>query len=161
MDHLWDVVSKLARGWMGTGVSSNDVLASCATPVPSPLARVHRTFLLYWPITVTALFLVFGRYCWCPCANAALRMPAQERAHPYGYLMPKRKKRGLWRGELHSTGSGQIFVGVRYALDQSRRRLERGDTCAQSLWQGESTRPYAEVHRRSSGVSAVLRPAFP
>ena len=142
---------------VGTGVFIDDVLASGATARFDVLARVHRTFFYIGAITVTALFLVFGSGMLVNLrerrlADAKLKKLTQR------VFDAQEEERGRVARELHD-GISQILVGVRYALDNARRRLERGDTrAAEPLAKGIDSlaEAIAEVRR----ISRELRPSI-
>ena len=143
---------------VGTGVFIDDVLASGAAARSDVQARVQRTFFYIGVITVTALLLVFGTGMLVNLrerrlADAKLKKLTQR------VFDAQEEERGRVARELHD-GISQILVGVRYALDNARRRLERGDArAAEPLAKGIDSlaQAIAEVRR----ISRDLRPSIP
>ena len=142
---------------VGTGVFIDDVLASGAAARSDVQARVQRTFFYIGVITVTALLLVFGTGMLVNLrerrlADAKLKKLTQR------VFDAQEEERGRVARELHD-GISQILVGVRYALDNARRRLERGDArAAEPLAKGIDSlaQAIAEVRR----ISRDLRPSI-
>jgi len=142
---------------VGTGVFIDDVLASGAAARSDVQARVQRTFFYIGVITVTALLLVFGTGMLVNLrerrlADAKLKKLTQR------VFDAQEEERGRVARELHD-GISQILVGVRYALDNARRRLERGDArAAEPLAKGIDSlaQSIAEVRR----ISRDLRPSI-
>jgi len=84
--------------------------------------------------------------------NAALRMPSSE-ATPTGIWMPKKKTRRV-AARTARRGSARSLWGCANALDNARRRLERGDTRArQSLWPRD--RSPCEASQKSPRISVA------
>ncbi|MGC1496719.1 MAG: cache domain-containing protein [Sulfitobacter sp.] len=143
------------RWAVGTGVFIDDVLASVATARADVEARVRRTFVYIGAITLTALLSVFGTGMIINLrerrlADAKLKKLTQR------VFDAQEEERGRVARELHD-GISQILVGVRYALDNARRRLERGDnTASEPLGKGIASLGEAitEVRR----ISRDLRP---
>lgn len=110
---------------VGTGVFIDDVLASVAASRAEVEARVRRTFLYIGGITLAALLLVFA-------SGMVLNIHERRLADAKLKKLTQRvfdaqeEERGRIARELHDSIS-QILVGVRYALDNARRRLGRGD----------------------------------
>ena len=142
---------------VGTGVFIDDVLASGAAARSDVQARVQRTFFFIGVITVTALLLVFGTGMLVNLrerrlADAKLKKLTQR------VFDAQEEERGRVARELHD-GISQILVGLRYALDNARRRLERGDArAAEPLAKGIDSlaQSIAEVRR----ISRDLRPSI-
>ncbi len=113
------------RWAVGTGVFIDDVLASVAAARAEVEARVKRTFFYIGGITLAALFIVF---------SSGMLLNIRERRLADAKLKEltervfdaQEEERGRVARELHD-GISQILVGVRYALDNARRRLTRGD----------------------------------
>lgn len=110
---------------VGTGVFIDDVLAQVAASRAEVEARVRRTFFYISGITLAALLLVFGSGMFMNIrerrlADAKLKKLTQR------VFDAQEEERGRVARELHD-GISQILVGVRYALDNARRRLARGD----------------------------------
>ena len=141
---------------VGTGVFIDDVLASVATARADVETRVRRTFVYIGAITLTALLTVFGTGMIINLrerrlADAKLKKLTQR------VFDAQEEERGRVARELHD-GISQILVGVRYALDSARRKLERGDaTAADPLGKGITSlgEAISEVRR----ISRDLRPA--
>ncbi len=110
---------------VGTGVFIDDVLASVAASRAEVEARVRRTFIYIGGITLVALVLVFA-------SGMVLNIRERRLADANLKELTQRvfdaqeEERGRVARELHD-GISQLLVGVRYALDNTRRRLMRGD----------------------------------
>lgn len=145
------------RWAVGTGVFIDDVLASVATARADVQDRVQRTFLYIGAITVAALLLVFGTGMLVNLrerrlADAKLKKLTQR------VLDAQEEERGRVARELHD-GISQILVGVRYALENARRRLDRGGrNAAEPLGKGIDSlgEAISEVRR----ISRDLRPGI-
>ena len=143
------------RWAVGTGVFIDDVLASVASARADVEARVRKTFVYIGAITLAALLVVFGTGMLINLrerrlADAKLKNLTQR------VFDAQEEERGRVARELHD-GISQILVGVRYALDNARRRLERGDaTAAEPLGKGLDSlaKAISEVRR----ISRDLRP---
>jgi two-component system NarL family sensor kinase len=113
---------------VGTGVFIDDVTASIASTRAEVEERVRRTFLYIGAITLAALLGVF---------LSGLLFNIRERRLADAKLKEltqrvfdaQEAERGRVARELHD-GISQILVGVRYALDITRRRLASGDARA-------------------------------
>lgn len=143
------------RWAVGTGVYIDDVLTSVAAARAEVEARVERTFYYISAITLAALLLVFG-------SGMALNLRERRLADAKLKKLTQRvfdaqeEERGRVARELHD-GISQILVGVRYALDSTRRRLDKGSgDAATPLKQGIDNLGTAisEVRR----ISRDLRP---
>ncbi len=143
------------RWAVGTGVFIDDVLTSVAAARAEVEARVERTFYYISGITLAALFVVFG-------SGMALNLRERRLADAKLKKLTQRvfdaqeEERGRVARELHD-GISQILVGVRYALDSARRRLDKGQGDAETpLKQGIENLGTAitEVRR----ISRDLRP---
>jgi len=140
---------------VGTGVYIDDVVATVASSRADVQARVQRTFLYIGAITLIALLVVFGTGMGLNLrerrlADAKLKKLTQR------VFDAQEEERGRVARELHD-GISQILVGVRYALDNARRRLGRGDSSADApLQKGIATlgEAISEVRR----ISRDLRP---
>ncbi|QUJ77504.1 cache domain-containing protein [Sulfitobacter albidus] len=150
------VTSFPSWGWaVGTSVFIDDVLATVATARADVEARVQRTFLYIGAITLVALLVVFATGMGINLrerrlADAKLKKLTQR------VFDAQEEERGRVARELHD-GISQMLVGVRYALDNARRRLERGDdSAAEPLGKGITSLAQAisEVRR----ISRDLRP---
>ncbi|MFK7753146.1 MAG: cache domain-containing protein [Sedimentitalea sp.] len=113
------------RWAVGTGVFIDDVLASVAASRAEVQARVRRTFIYIGVITLGALLIVFG-------SGLVLNIRERRLADAKLKRLTQRvfdaqeEERGRVARELHD-GISQMLVGVRYALDNARRRLGRAD----------------------------------
>ncbi len=141
---------------VGTGVFIDDVLETVATARAEVEQRVHRTFYYIGGITFVALFLVFAtgmllNFRERRLADAKLKDLTQR------VLDAQEDERGRVARELHD-GISQMLVGVRYALDTTKRRLarERFEEATQPLDKGIShlATAISEVRR----ISRDLRP---
>ena len=115
---------------VGTGVFIDDVVATVANSRADVEARVKRTFLYITAITLMALLVVFATGMGLNLrerrlADAKLKKLTQR------VFDAQEEERGRVARELHD-GISQILVGVRYALDNARRRLDRADGSAKS-----------------------------
>ena len=144
------------RWAVGTGVFIDDVLATVASSRAEVEGRVQRTFLYIGAIALIALLIVFG-------TGMGLNLRERRMADAKLKKLTQRvfdaqeEERGRVARELHD-GISQILVGVRYALDNARRRLDRGDASAGApLAKGIETlgEAISEVRR----ISRDLRPA--
>jgi len=110
---------------VGTGVFIDDVLAQVAASRAEVEARVRRTFYYIISITLAALLLVFGSGM---VVNIRERRLADAKLKKLTQRVfdAQEEERSRVARELHD-GISQILVGVRYALDNARRRLGRGD----------------------------------
>ena len=113
------------RWAVGTGVFIDDVLASVASARAEVEASVRQTFLYILAITLGALLLVF-------IAGLGLNIRERRLADAKLKALTQRvfdaqeEERGRVARELHD-GISQILVGIRYALDSARRKLDRKD----------------------------------
>ncbi|MGC3937043.1 cache domain-containing protein [Roseobacter sp. EG26] len=143
------------RWAVGTGVFIDDVLATVASARADVEARVQQTFLYIGLITFAALLIVFTTGMALNIrerrlADAKLKKLTQR------VLDAQEEERGRVARELHD-GISQLLVGVRYALDTARRKLDRQDpTAADPLGKGIETlgEAISEVRR----ISRDLRP---
>ncbi|MEO1734039.1 MAG: cache domain-containing protein [Pseudomonadota bacterium] len=113
---------------VGTGVFIDDVIASVAAARADVQKRVQRTFVYIGIITLAALLIVF-------VSGMAINIRERRLADAKLKELTQRvfdaqeEERGRVARELHD-GISQILVGVRYALDNARRRLAREDGSA-------------------------------
>ena len=113
-------------GWaVGTGVFIDDVLASVATARAEVEARVRRTFIYIGAIALTALLVVFASGMLLNIRERRLA-DAKLKELTQRVFDAQEEERGRVARELHD-GISQILVGVRFTLDNARRRLARGD----------------------------------
>lgn len=144
------------RWAVGTGVFIDDVLATVATARAEVEARVQQTFIYIGVITLAALLTVFLTGMFFNIrerrlADAKLKKLTQR------VLDAQEEERGRVARELHD-GISQLLVGVRYALDTARRKLDRDDPTARDpLGKGIETlgEAISEVRR----ISRDLRPS--
>ncbi len=140
---------------VGTGVYIDDILVSVAHSRAEVETRVKRTFQYIGAIALIALLVVFSTGMGLNLrerrlADAKLKKLTQR------VFDAQEEERGRVARELHD-GISQILVGVRYALDNARRRLDRGDPAAGApLAKGITTlgEAISEVRR----ISRDLRP---
>lgn len=116
------------RWAIGTGVFVDDVVATVNAARAGVEARIRTTFLWIGGITLAALLLVFVTGLFINIrerrlADAKLKKLTQR------VFDAQEEERGRVARELHD-GISQILVGVRYALDTTRRRMAAGDTRA-------------------------------
>lgn len=110
---------------VGTGVFIDDVVASVAAARAEVEARSRRTFFYIGGIALVSLLLVF-------VSGMALNFRERRladtklKALTQRVLDAQEEERGRVARELHD-GISQILVGVRFALDNARRRLDKGD----------------------------------
>jgi two-component system NarL family sensor kinase len=106
---------------VGTGVFIDDVIATVAASRAQVEARTRATFLYIGAITLMALLAVFA-------SGVALNIRERRLADTKLKSLTQRvfdtqeEERGRVARELHD-GISQILVGIRYALDVSRRQL--------------------------------------
>ncbi len=143
------------RWAVGTGVFIDDVLASVALARADVEARVQRTFIYIGAIALVALLVVFGTGMVINLrerrlADAKLKKLTQR------VFDAQEEERGRVARELHD-GISQLLVGVRYALDNARRRLEKGDErAAEPL--GKGIESLGEAITEVRRISRDLRP---
>lgn len=143
------------RWAVGTGVFIDDILRTTAAARAEVEARMQQTFLYIGGITLGAVLLVFLSGLFINIrerrlADAKLKRLTQR------VFDAQEQERGRVARELHD-GISQILVGVRYALDSTRRRLEaRDDRAGDTLERGMDHLSTAihEVRR----ISRDLRP---
>lgn len=111
---------------VGTGVFIDDVLASVAASRAEVQARIRRTFLYIGGITLASLLLVFASGMILNIHERRLADAKLKQLTQRVFDAQEEERRRVAR-ELHD-GISQILVGVRYALDNARRRLGRGDS---------------------------------
>lgn len=113
---------------MGTGVFIDDVLSTTAAARADVEERVQRTFVQIGGITAAALVLVFASGLLINIRERRLA-DAKLGALTQRVFDAQEEERGRVARELHD-GISQLLVGVRYALDSARRRLDAGDARA-------------------------------
>lgn len=169
VEHLWpkpstgeeaEMVSYVTgfQSWrwaFGTGVFIDDVLATVASARAEVEARVQRTFYYIGAITVGAILLVFGSGLFLNIRERRLA-DAKLKELTQRVFDAQEEERGRVARELHD-GISQIIVGVRYAMENAKRRMLKGDERAvQTLDKGiENLTTAAHEVRR---ISHDLRP---
>jgi len=113
------------RWAVGTGVFIDDVVATVNAARAGVEARIRRTFLWIGGITLAALLLVFTSGLFINIRERRLADTKLKRLTQRVFDAQEEERSRVAR-ELHD-GISQILVGVRYALDTARRRLEAGD----------------------------------
>ncbi|MFZ7090626.1 cache domain-containing protein [Primorskyibacter sp. 2E233] len=113
------------RWAVGTGVFIDDILNSIAASRAEVEARVRRTFLYIGGITLGALLLVFSSGLFLNIRERRLA-DAKLKELTQRVFDAQEEERGRVARELHD-GISQILVGVKYALDITRRRIHQGD----------------------------------
>ena len=144
------------RWAVGTGVFIDDVLASVAMARAEVEQRVQRTFIYIGAIALVALLVVFSSGLFLNLRERRLA-DVKLKELTQRVFDAQEEERGRVARELHD-GISQILVGVRFALDNARRRLGRGerDAAMDPLDKGIDTLGDAitEVRR----ISRDLRP---
>ena len=144
------------RWAVGTGVFIDDVLASVAMARAEVEERVQRTFIYIGAIALVALLVVFSSGLFLNLRERRLA-DVKLKELTQRVFDAQEEERGRVARELHD-GISQILVGVRFALDNARRRLGRGerDAAMDPLDKGIDTLGDAitEVRR----ISRDLRP---
>lgn len=141
---------------VGTGVFIDDVLKGTAAARTETEARVQRTFLYIGAITSAALLIVF-------ISGMTLNIRQRRLADAKLKKLTQRvfdaqeEERGRVARELHD-GISQILVGVRYALDNARRRLALGDREAAAPSLDKGIAHLAEAISEVRRISRDLRP---
>ncbi|NVO55565.1 cache domain-containing protein [Rhodobacteraceae bacterium B1Z28] len=113
------------RWVVGTGVFIDDIVATVAIARAEVEARVQRTFMYIGAIVVLAVLIVFASGMMLNIRERRLA-DAKLKELTQRVFDAQEEERGRVARELHD-GISQILVGVRYALDNARRRLSRGD----------------------------------
>ncbi|MFV0359444.1 cache domain-containing protein [Tropicimonas sp.] len=116
------------RWVLGTGIFIDDVLDTVAAARAEIESRVRRTFGWIAAIAMAALFLVFLSGLVLNIRERRLA-DARLKALTQRIFDTQEEERGRVARELHDSIS-QILVGVRYALELTRRRLVTGDARA-------------------------------
>ena len=169
VEHLWPkpstgqeadmityVTSFPAWRWaVGTGVFIDDITASVAAARADVEARIQRTFVYIGAITLIALLGVFASGLMLNIRERRLA-DAKLKALTQRVFDAHEEERGRVARELHD-GISQILVGVRYALDATRRRLASGDARAGETLDKGATH-LAEAIQEVRRISRDLRP---
>ncbi len=117
------------RWAVGTGVFIDDIVASVAATRAEVETRVQRTFLYIGGITFAALLVVFMSGLFINIRERRLA-DAKLKELTQRVFDTQEEERGRVARELHD-GISQILVGVKYALDVTKRRFSQGDDRAQ------------------------------
>lgn len=142
---------------VGTGVFVDDVLKSTFTARSETEARIQRTFLYISGITLAALLIVF-------VSGMAMNIRERRLADAKLKKLTQRvfdtqeEERGRVARELHD-GISQILVAVRYALDNARRRLARGDELGAGAPLDKGIEALGTAISEVRRISRDLRPA--
>ncbi|SLN13154.1 Signal transduction histidine-protein kinase/phosphatase DegS [Pseudoruegeria aquimaris] len=110
---------------VGTGIFIDDVLETVAAARADVEARIQRTFVYIIAITLSALLVVFFSGLFINIRERRLA-DAKLKELTQRIFDTQEEERGRVARELHDSIS-QILVGVRYALELTRRRLASGD----------------------------------
>ncbi|MEX0319091.1 MAG: cache domain-containing protein [Ruegeria sp.] len=110
---------------VGTGIFVDDVFATVASSRAEVEAQTRRTFFYIGAIVLAALVMVFVSGMLLNIRERRLA-DAKLKELTQRVFDAQEEERGRVARELHD-GISQILVGVRYALDNTRRRLARGD----------------------------------
>ncbi|WP_397541446.1 cache domain-containing protein [Roseovarius salis] len=116
------------RWAVGTGVFIDDVASTVNAARAGVEARMQRTFLWIGGITFAALLLVFTSGLFINIRERRLADAKLKRLTQRIFDAQEEERSRVAR-ELHD-GISQILVGVRYALETARRRMEAGDAGA-------------------------------
>lgn len=143
------------RWAVGTGVFIDDILATVAAQRAEVEARIQRTFVYIGAITLVALFVVFASGMVLNIRERRLA-DAKLKALTQRVLDAQEEERGRVARELHD-GISQILVGIRYALDNTRRRFQRGDAAADDALQA-GINHLGEAINEVRRISRDLRP---
>ncbi|MFW8636209.1 cache domain-containing protein [Cribrihabitans pelagius] len=141
---------------VGTGVFIDDVLASVAASRADVEARVRRTFLYIGAITLVSLILVFASGMLLNIRERRLA-DAKLKELTQRVFDAQEEERGRVARELHD-GISQLLVGVRYALDNARRRLGRGDSAGAEAPLGKGITSLLTAISEVRRISRDLRP---
>ncbi len=106
---------------VGTGVFIDDVIATVASSRAQVEARTRSTFLYIGGITLAALLTVFGSGLLLNIRERRLA-DTKLKALTQRVFDAQEEERGRVARELHD-GISQTLVGIRYALDVTRRQL--------------------------------------
>ncbi len=113
------------RWVIGTGVFIDDVLATIASERAEVSDRVQKTFIYIGAITMAALILVFLSGMFINIRERRLA-DVKLKALTQRVFDTQEEERGRVARELHDSIS-QILVGVRYALELSRKKMRGGE----------------------------------
>ena len=122
------------RWVIGTGVFIDDILENVAAARADVETRIQRTSYYIMAITVAALIAVFLTGMFLNVrerrlADAKLKQLTQR------IIDTQEEERGRVARELHD-GISQMLVGVRYALELTRRKLQGDPSVSESLNKG-------------------------
>ncbi|WGW02713.1 cache domain-containing protein [Tropicibacter oceani] len=143
------------RWAVGTGVFIDDIVASVAASRAEVEARVQRTFVYIGVITLGALLLVFSSGIFLNIRERRLA-DAKLKELTQRVFDAQEEERGRVARELHD-GISQILVGVKYALDITRRRILQGDGRAEETLQ-KGIDNLSEAIHEVRRISRDLRP---
>ena len=110
---------------VGTGIFIDDILDTVAMARADVEARINRTFIFILMITAAALIGVFLSGMMLNIRERRLA-DAKLKELTQRVFDTQEEERGRVARELHD-GISQILVGIRYVLDDARRKLARGD----------------------------------
>jgi two-component system NarL family sensor kinase len=113
---------------IGTGVFLDDVLDSVAAARAQVEQRVQRTFLYIGAIVLAAVLLVFLTGLFITVRERRLA-DAKLKELTQRIFDTQEEERSRVARELHD-GISQILIGVRFAMDLTWRRMQKGDTRA-------------------------------
>lgn len=111
---------------VGTGVFIDDVIATVAASRAQVEARTRATFLYIGAIAFAALLVVFLSGLWLNIRERRLA-DGKLKTLTQRVFDAQEEERGRVARELHD-GISQMLVGIRYALDVSRRQISAGGT---------------------------------
>ncbi|WP_136442711.1 cache domain-containing protein [Pacificoceanicola onchidii] len=143
------------RWAVGTGVFIDDILDSVAATRAEVEARVQQTFLYIGAITLGALLLVFSSGLFINIRERRLA-DAKLKELTQRVFDTQEEERGRVARELHD-GISQILVGVKYALDITRRRILQDDNRAEETL-GKGIDNLSEAIHEVRRISRDLRP---
>ena len=145
------------RWAVGTGIFIDDIQAEVAAARAGVEARIQRTFYYIGGITLAAVLLVFFSGI---VINVRERRLADAKLKKLTQRVfdAQEEERGRVARELHD-GISQILVGVRYALDSTRRRLNAGDERAEDTLERGMEHLATAIHEVRR-ISRDLRPGI-
>ncbi|MEE2944558.1 MAG: cache domain-containing protein [Pseudomonadota bacterium] len=145
------------RWAVGTGIFIDDIQEEVAAARAGVEARIQRTFYYIGGITLAAVLLVFFSGI---VINVRERRLADAKLKKLTQRVfdAQEEERGRVARELHD-GISQILVGVRYALDSTRRRLNAGDDRAEDTLDRGMEHLATAIHEVRR-ISRDLRPGI-
>ena len=141
---------------VGTGVFIDDVIETVATSRAGVEARTRRTFIYIGAITLAALLIVFGSGLGLNISERRLA-DTKLKALTQRVFDAQEEERSRVARELHD-GISQILVGIRYALDVTRRKLATGAPDTQDMLDTGITN-LAGAIKEVRRISRDLRPS--